>query len=344
MFKEDEDFTDALAISIIFLCCIFILMNEVKTVTILVPLFNEALVLPELFYRLQNLIDESTLQVNVLLVDDGSTDGTPILIQQHLQTNKFFSAIFLSRNFGHAIALTAGLANIHHTSDAVFIIDGDLQDPPELLQDFVIKMQEGYEVVYGIRTHRKEGFIKKICYKFYYRLLESFSNIKMPLDAGDFSLISKNVVALLNNLPEESRYLRGLRSWVGFNQAGISYQRQTRQGGGEPKYSYRSLFKLAFNGIFNFSEFPIRLIGIMGFLSVFISLLYLALTIYKKLVFGTVPEGFTALIFAIVLFSGVQLLSLGIIGEYILRIFFQVKQRPLYIIKSKIIRSNTVDE
>ena len=166
----------------------------------------------------------------------------------------------------------------------------------------------------------------------------------MPLDAGDFSLISKRVVLKLNTLPEESRYLRGLRSWVGFKQAGLAYQRQQRRGGGESKYSYRSLFKLAFNGIFNFSEFPIRLIGIVGFLSIFIALLYLAVTVYKKMVFGTVPEGFTALIFAIVLFSGVQLLSLGIIGEYILRIFFQVKQRPLYIIKSKTIKGETIDE
>lgn len=178
----------------------------------------------------------------------------------------------------------------------------------------------------------------------YYRLLKRFSNIKMPLDAGDFSLLSKRVVLQLNSLPEESRYLRGLRSWVGFKQTGLAYQRDGRQGGGNTKYSLKSLFKLAFNGIFNFSEFPIRFIGIMGFVTIFISLIYLAITVYKKLVFGTVPEGFTALIFAIVLFSGVQLVSLGIIGEYILRIFFQVKQRPLYIIKSKIINGKTINE
>ena len=319
-------------------------MKDVKAITILVPLFNEALVLPELFTRLQNLIDGLALQVNVLLVDDGSTDGTAVFIQEQLQNNESFSAIYLSRNFGHALALTAGLANVPVNSDAVFIIDGDLQDPPELLTRFVAKMEEGFDVVYGIRTHRREGFFKKICYKVYYRLLTGFSNIKMPLDAGDFSLISKRVVLKLNTLPEESRYLRGLRSWVGFKQAGLAYQRQQRRGGGESKYSYRSLFKLAFNGIFNFSEFPIRLIGIVGFLSIFIALFYLAVTVYKKMVFGTVPEGFTALIFAIVLFSGVQLLSLGIIGEYILRIFFQVKQRPLYIIKSKTIKGETIDE
>jgi dolichol-phosphate mannosyltransferase len=276
-------------------------------------------------------------------VDDGSTDNTAALLDEITKGKENYSAIFLSRNFGHAMALTAGLAHISNTSDAVFIIDGDLQDPPEMLSSFMDKMNEGFDVVYGIRTNRKENYLKKICYRLYYRMLKRFSNINMPLDAGDFSLISKRVVTHLNSLPEESRYLRGLRSWVGFKQAGLAYERDIRKGG-DSKYSVRSLFKLAFNGIFNFSELPIRFIGIIGFVTIFISLVYLVITVYKKLVYGTVPEGFTALIFAIVLFSGVQLLSLGIIGEYILRIFFQVKQRPLYIIKSKIINGKTVNE
>lgn len=319
-------------------------MSQVKTITILVPLFNEAPVLPELFSRLEMLVKQTVVNTNVLFVDDGSTDNTADSIVELIKDKDHYSAIFLSRNFGHAMALSAGLAHINDAADAVFIIDGDLQDPPELLQSFIAKMDEGYDVVYGIRTNRKEGILKKICYKLYYRLLKRFSNIKMPLDAGDFSLLSKRVVLQLNSLPEESRYLRGLRSWVGFKQTGFAYQRDSRKGGGNTKYSLKSLFKLAFNGIFNFSEFPIRFIGIMGFVTIFISLIYLVITVYKKLVFGTVPEGFTALIFAIVLFSGVQLVSLGIIGEYILRIFFQVKQRPLYIIKSKIINGKTVNE
>ena len=319
-------------------------MSQVKTVTILVPLFNEALVLSELFSRLEILVKQQAVYTNVLFVDDGSTDATANGILKLIKDKEDYSAIFLSRNFGHVMALSAGLSHINDTAEAVFIIDGDLQDPPELLQAFLAKMEEGYDVVYGIRTNRKEGFLKKMCYKLYYRLLERFSNIKMPLDAGDFSLLSKRVVLQLNSLPEESRYLRGLRSWVGFKQTGLAYQRDSRKGGGNTKYSLKSLFKLAFNGIFNFSEFPIRFIGIMGFVTISISLIYLVITVYKKLVFGTVPEGFTSLIFAIVLFSGVQLVSLGIIGEYILRIFFQVKQRPLYIIKSKIINGKTVNE
>ena len=318
-------------------------MSKVKNITILIPLYNEAAVLPELFARLEILTKQPGQDMSILFVDDGSTDNTAGLIGEIIKGRDNYSAIFLSRNFGHVMALSAGLANIHNASDAVFIIDADLQDPPEMLQQFLTKMNEGYDVVYGIRRNRKENYLKKICYKLYYRLLKRFSNIKMPLDAGDFSLISKRVVLQLNSMPEESRYLRGLRSWVGFKQAGLPYERDKRNGG-VTKYSFRSLLKLAFNGIFNFSELPIRFIGAVGFITIFISLIYLVIIIYKKLVFGTVPEGFTTLIFAIVLFSGVQLLSLGIIGEYILRIFFQVKQRPLYIIKSKIINGKTVNE
>jgi dolichol-phosphate mannosyltransferase len=318
-------------------------MGKLNNILILVPLYNEALVLPELFDRLEKLASNNAVNTSVLLIDDGSTDCTAQLLHDNISGKQNYSAIFLSRNFGHAMAITAGLANVPSSMDAVFIMDGDLQDPPELLPNFIAKMESGYDVVYGIRQNRKEGLLKNICYKMYYRLLKRFSNIKMPLDAGDFSLVSKRVVDELNKLPEESRYIRGLRSWVGFRQAGLEYNRDLRKNGSS-KYSFRSLFKLAFNGLFNFSEVPIRFIGVIGFISVLISLFYLGVTVYKKLVYGTVPEGFTALIFAIVLFSGVQLLSLGIIGEYILRIFFQVKQRPLYIVRSKIINGNLVHE
>jgi glycosyltransferase involved in cell wall biosynthesis len=317
-------------------------MHLVKNVTILVPVYNEAEVLPQLVNRLDKVVISAGVTINILLVDDGSTDNSSFIIEDIISGKENYSAIFLSRNFGHSMALSAGLAEIGDLADAIFIIDGDLQDPPELLETFLQKMNGGYDVVYGIRKKRKEGLLKRWSYKFYYRLLKHFSNIKMPLDAGDFSLISKRVVTQLNRMPEESRYIRGLRSWVGYKQAGIEYERDERQSG-KPKYSVVSLFKLAFNGIFNFSEFPIRFIGFVGLISVLLALVYLGITLYKKLVFGTVPEGFTALIFAIVLFSGVQLLSIGIIGEYVLRIFFQVKQRPLFIVKSRIVKGKSVD-
>ena len=317
-------------------------MNSVETVTILVPVYNEAEVLSALIGRLDKLIASFEIEINVLLVDDGSVDQTPIIIEDALAGKRNYSALFLSRNFGHAGAITAGISEIGESADAVFIIDADLQDPPELLTNFLQKMGEGYDVIYGVRKKRKESFGKRASYRLYYRLLKRFSNVKMPLDAGDFSLISKRVVAQLKRMPEESRYLRGMRSWVGFKQVGVEYERSERHLG-KPKYSVGSLFKLAFNGVFNFSEFPIRFIGYVGLFSVLLSIFYLAITLYKKFVHGTVPEGFTALIFAIVLFSGVQLLSIAVIGEYVLRIFFQVKQRPLFIVKSRIVNGKTSD-
>lgn len=318
-------------------------MNSILHISILVPLFNEEQGVLRIIDRLDQLIASSTEQLQVLFVDDGSNDDTAALLVKGIEGKPNYSALFLSRNFGHPQALSAGLQELGNiATDAVFIIDGDLQDPPELLPEFVKKFREGNDVVYGIRKKRKEGLLKRICYRWYYRLQQRFVSINMPLDAGDFSLLSQKVVLLINSLPEESRYLRGLRSWVGFKQAGIEYERDERLDG-KSKYSLGALFKLAFNGIFNFSQLPIRFITVMGMVSICLALVYLAITLFKKLVYGSVPEGFTALIFAIVLFSGVQLVSLGIIGQYVVRIFFQVKQRPLFIVKSKIINGQQVN-
>jgi dolichol-phosphate mannosyltransferase len=216
------------------------------------------------------------------------------------------------------------------------VLDGDLQDPPELVKDFYEKFLEGYEVVYAIRKKRKEGVFKKLAYHLFYRFQKKLSFIDIPLDSGDFSLISRRVVDVMNKMPEESRFIRGIRTWIGFKQTGIEYERDSRFAG-DSKYPLSKLIKLAYNGIFNFSELPIKFITHLGFFSILTAMVYLIITIYKKLVLNAVPEGFTALIFAIVLFSGVQLLSLGIIGEYVLRIFFQVKGRPLFIVKNTII-------
>ena len=223
------------------------------------------------------------------------------------------------------------------------IIDGDLQDPPELLPAFYELYKQGNDVVYAIRKKRKEGLLKKVSYHIFYRVLRSISYIEIPLDSGDFSLVSRRIVDVLNQMPEESRYIRGMRTWIGFKQTGYEYDRDERQAG-DSKYSFKKLFKLAYNGIFNFSEFPVKLITNMGFISISISLIYLLYSIVKKYLYGDVPQGFTALLFAIILFSGVQLISLGIIGEYVLRIFFQVKGRPLYIVKKRIINKEVKDQ
>jgi dolichol-phosphate mannosyltransferase len=240
----------------------------------------------------------------------------------------------MSRNYGHQIALSAGIS-VATASDALMILDGDLQDPPELFSEFYKYLLQGYDVVYGIRKKRKENLLKKSAYFIFYRLLKKISYIDLPLDSGDFSLISRRVADVLNKMPEESRYIRGMRSWIGFKQIGVEYERDERVAG-TSKYSFSMLLNLAFNGIFNFSEIPIRFITKLGIYSVVISLIYFIITLIKKFFFTDVPSGFTGLLFVIILFGGVQLISLGIIGEYIVRIFFQVKNRPLFIIKNRV--------
>ncbi|GHE60253.1 glycosyltransferase family 2 protein [Roseivirga thermotolerans] len=310
-------------------------------VSIVIPLYNEEDVFTELIERLTKLIDSFHKKIEVILVDDGSTDSTALLIRELALKDERFQSIILSRNFGHQIALSAGLRQISAT-EAVFIIDADLQDPPELLQQFYKLYEEGYDVVYAIRKNRKEGVLKKLAYATFYRIMDKISFVHIPLDAGDFSLISARMAKLLNEMPEESRYLRGMRSWLGFKQIGVEYDRAKRISG-ESKYSLKKLLQLAFNGIFNFSEFPIKLITNLGLLTILSSLGYLFYVLAKKLIYGNVPEGFTGLLFVLVLFGGIQMLSLGLIGEYVLRIFFQIKQRPLFVIREKI-KNKKVEE
>ena len=311
-------------------------MNTQK-VSIVIPLYNEEEVLSTLLGRLDQLLVDFEESLEIVLVDDGSTDSTFDIIADVANKKDQYVAISLSRNFGHQKALSAGLS-VAAGSEAVFIIDGDLQDPPELLIPFYKKFKEGFDVVYAVRENRKEGFLLRKSYQLYYRLVSSVSSIHLPIDSGDFCMISRRVVDHLNDMPEESRYLRGMRAWTGYKQVGFPYERDARQEG-DAKYNFKMLLQLAFNGLFNFSEFPIRFISRLGIVTIVISLGYFAYNLVKKLVYDSVPEGYTSLLFAIILFSGVQLLSLGILGEYILRIFFQVKKRPLYII-DKVVGKN----
>jgi polyisoprenyl-phosphate glycosyltransferase len=269
------------------------------------------------------------------LVDDGSKDNTAELMAALALADTRYHCIFLSRNHGHQNAVTAGMAKAEGT-EGVFVIDGDLQDPPELLTEFYTHLKQGNDVVYAIRKKRKEGWLKRMLYTSFYRILKSISYIDTPLDSGDFSLMSRRVIDVMNKMPEESRYLRGMRTWVGFKQIGVEYDRDGRAAG-ESKYSFKLLFKLAYNGIFNFSEAPIKFVTAAGFITFTVASIYLLVTLFKRFfIADSVPVGFTALLFVIVLFSGVQLIALGIIGEYVLRIFFQVKKRPIFIIKREI--------
>lgn len=308
---------------------------KIPQISIVAPLYNESESFPLLVERINALMDSSPLEIEVVLIDDGSKDDTALKIRQLALTDDRYHGVLLSRNHGHQLALTAGIAAARG-SEALFVIDGDLQDPPELLPDFYKLLKQGNDVVYAVRKKRKEGWIKKTGYHLFYRLLRSISYVEIPLDSGDFAMISRRVVDVLNKMPEESRYLRGMRSWIGFQQTGFEYERDARIAG-ESKYSFKQLFQLAYNGIFNFSEFPIKFMSRTGITAIVISLFYFLVVVIKKLFFVQVVEGFTSLLFVIILFSGVQLLALGIIGEYVLRIFFQSKNRPLYIIKEEII-------
>lgn len=305
--------------------------QNLPQVSFVIPLYNEESNFNLLVERLIKVMDGSSLLLEVVLVDDGSRDRTSEMIRQISLTDHRFSGIILSKNHGHQLALTAGLS-VARGTEGVFVLDGDLQDPPELLSEFYAKYKEGFDVVYAVREKRKESWYKKLAYFLFYRILRSISSIEIPLDSGDFSFMSRKVVDILNQMPEESRFIRGMRTWIGFKQIGISYHRDERASG-DSKYSFSKLVQLAMNGIFNFSEFPIKAVSILGGISTVISVCYFITVLVKRFVFHhEVIEGFTAILFVIIMLGGLQLLAIGIIGEYILRIFFQSKSRPNYII------------
>jgi len=303
-------------------------------ISIVVPLYNEEEVFDKLIQRLTSVINNTSFSCEVILVNDGSSDKTDTLIQKTCEKDKRFTGVLLSRNHGNQLAVSAGL-NFVRGKKGAMIIDGDLQDPPELVNQFYDLLINGYDVIYAVRKNRKESFIKKMAYSSYYRLQKKVSNFNIPIDSGDFSMLSRRVVDTMNSMPEQSRYLRGMRAWVGYKQIAYEYDRDERHAG-ETKYSWKKLFELAFNGIFNFSDFPVKIITRLGFLTVIFSLIYFGYNIYRKIYYNDVPQGFSATILAIILFSGVQLISLGLIGEYVLRIYNQVRNRPLFIVDSVI--------
>lgn len=306
-------------------------MSSTPEISFIIPLYNEEDNFVQLIRRLEILMSDIPQPVEIVLINDGSTDKTPLLMNETGLNDARFQCVFLSKRHGHQLALSAGLS-LARGSKAVMILDGDLQDPPELIHAFLAKMDEGFDVVYGIRKNRKEGWFKKRAYWFYYRLMKNIANIELPLDSGDFSLVSRKVVDYINTMPEQNRYIRGMRSWIGFKQTGVEYERAQRFAG-QTKYSWKKLFELAYSGIFNFSSFPVKFITRMGMIAILLSLIYIAYVLIKKLLLhGEVPTGFTTLIIAIILFSGVQLISLGVIGEYVLRIYQQVQNRPMFII------------
>lgn len=310
-------------------------MDAEPKISIVIPLFNEIGVFTTLIQQLDVISTKSTTSIEIVLVDDGSIDGTSLLVIDQALKDSKYQAVILSRNFGHQKAISAGL-KCARASDAIMILDADLQDPPELLFDFYEKIKNGFDVVYGIRKKRKDMFLKVLSYKLFYRILKRTSYISIPIDSGDFCMMSRRVVNIINIMPEQSRFIRGLRSWVGFKQVGVEYERRQRYAG-KSNYSFSKLLQLAFDGLFNFSYFPVKTMTSLGFISILTSLFYFIYVLYIKIFIGDMPSGFTATIFLIILFGGIQLISLGILGEYIMRIFFQSKERPLYIIDKMIL-------
>jgi dolichol-phosphate mannosyltransferase len=276
------------------------------------------------------------------MVDDGSVDSTAEKMKRQALADPRFHMIFLSRNFGQQYALTAGLKYVS-AKRAVMNLDGDLQDAPELFEEFWKQFTRGYDVVYAIRQSRHTSWSLKLGYYLFYRIMQRFSYIHIPIDSGDFSLMSRRVVNHMNSMPEESRFSRGLRAWVGFRQVGIPVDRPAREKG-TTKYSLWKLISLALNGIFNFSKYPIRLTMMLGIGALSVSIIYFIITLLRKVLVNDVPSGFTALLFMIIFFGGVQLIAIGIIGEYIIRIFFQVKNRPLFIVKERIRNGEMIRE
>lgn len=310
-------------------------------VSVVIPVFNEEENLIELTSRLTSVLSQYD-DYEVILVDDGSSDKSVFVINAIASKNNKIKLISLSRNFGHQEAISAGLS--HATGDAVMVMDGDLQDPPEVIPDFVNKWKEGYEVVYAIREKRKENIFKKIAYASFYRLLKHMSPIDIPLDSGDFGLMDKRVVSILNSMPEKSKFVRGIRTWIGFRQVGLSYERNARAAG-NPKFTFRKLVLLAIDGITSTTTTPIKISSYLGMFFTGLSGLGIIFILYRKLFTSQVNiEGWTSSLIVTLFLFGIQFLLIGIQGQYIGRIFNEVKARPQYIIGSKVNFDNSNQE
>jgi dolichol-phosphate mannosyltransferase len=304
------------------------------TISVILPVYNECETLQELKMRLTPILEECAGgSFEVLFIDDGSRDGSDRIIDGFHDRDSRFKAIHFSRNFGHQAALQAGLDIA--AGDAVALMDADLQDPPELLRQFVDYWRQGNDVVYAVRKKRKEPFWKRAAYATFYRTMKAISEIDVPLDAGDFCLMDRRVVDTLVSFRERNRFLRGLRSWVGFKQIGVEYERDARLAG-EPKYSLRKLMGLALSGYIGFSAMPLRIATWLGLGVALTGFLVGLWAIYTKLAGIYSPRGWASTIAVIMFIGGAQLLVLGVIGEYLSRIYDEVRQRPLYIVRSHI--------
>lgn len=300
------------------------------TLSVVVPAYNEQEVLPELYRRLKQVLDPLCDHYEVIFIDDGSSDGTLELIRQLQAQDSHVGYIQLSRNFGKEIAMTAGLDAA--AGDAVIVIDADLQDPPEVIPDLVRRWQEGYDVVYARRVSREgESWFKKATAHAFYRLVKRVGPVSIPEDVGDFRLMNHRAVVALRSLKERHRFMKGLFAWIGYKQTAINYQRD-RRFAGITKWNYWKLWNFALDGITSFSIAPLKIATYLGLLVAGIAFLYALVVVYKTLVFGDPVRGYPSLMVVVLFLGGVQLVSIGIIGEYLGRMFDETKNRPLYLI------------
>lgn len=299
--------------------------------SVTIPVMNEEDVLPELLRRVLAVLDGVPGGPHELLVvDDGSTDSTRAMLTDATRDDPRIRAILLSRNFGHQRAISAGLD--YASGDIIVVMDGDLQDVPEEIPRLIAAHAEGFDVVYARRIGRSEPLLLRAAYAIFYRVAARFSRVRLPLDAGDFALMSRRVVDVIRASPERSRYVRGLRAWAGFRQVGIDVKRGPRAGG-QSKYSLMGLTRLALDGLFAFSTVPIRAVTGLGALAMLIAMVFAAYAVFVRVVQGRAPEGFTSIILTVTFLAGVNLFFLGVVGEYVGRIYEEVKQRPLYVIE-----------
>jgi polyisoprenyl-phosphate glycosyltransferase len=303
--------------------------------SVVIPCMNEEQVLPETNRRVIGVLENSPVLFEIIYVDDGSTDSTPEILRKLQGEDSRVRAIRFSRNFGHQIAITAGLE--HAAGDAVVILDADLQDPPEVVLEFVAKWLEGYDVVYGVRIDREgETVFKRSTAKFFYRFISHLSDTNIPLDTGDFRLLDRRVVNALLSMPERDRFVRGMVSWLGFAQVGVRYHRASRAAG-TTKFSLFKMVQFALDGIFSFSTLPLRLATWTGFAASAASIIGIIVVMLDK--YFAVPgmvKGWSSTVVAVLFIGGVQLICIGIIGEYVGRIYGEAKRRPLYVVRERI--------
>ncbi len=301
------------------------------TYSIIAPIYNEIDNLPELYRRVKEVMDSSGEPWELILVDDGSTDGSTERIRELAQKDKVVRPVIFARNFGHQIAITAGWD--YARGDAVVIIDADLQDPPEVILELAKKWKEGYEVVYAVRGEREgKSWFKKFTAAMFYRLIYSITDVKIPVDTGDFRLMDRKVVDVLKLMRERHRFPRGMSAWVGFKQIGVTYNRAARVAG-VTKYPFRKMLKLALNAITGFSYFPLQVATYFGFVSAGVAILAIPVVVFMRITGSGAFFGQATTLIAVLFLGGVQLISLGILGEYIGRLYDEAKGRPLYIVR-----------